>query len=103
MRNSDRLVCEDNRLNWVKDKFSSLGVTLSTRLQDIVEINYKEKLPMLRSMFHSWSKRILTPLGKIVVIRTLNIIPNLNHLFLGFPNPSADLLGCYKICILIVN
>lgn len=91
MRNSNRILCKDYNLNWVTDKFSLLGVTLSTNLQDIVPMNFEEKLPMLRDILNSWSKRILTPLGKLVVIKTL-VIPKLNHLFIGLPNPSEEFI-----------
>ena len=81
MRNPDRILCSDCELNWVKDKFSLLGVTLSINLQTIVEKNFEQKLPMLPTIFNSWSKQVLTPLGKLAVIKTL-IIPELNHLFI---------------------
>lgn len=71
--------------------FLLLGITMSTRLQDTVEMNYQEKLPILRSVFNFWSKRILTSLGKLVVIKSL-VIPKLNHLFIGLPNPSVDFI-----------
>ena len=91
MRHSNRILCSEYDLNWVKDKFSLLGVTLSTDLQNIVEMNYNEKLQMLRSIFTSWSKRVLTPIGKLVVIKSL-VIPKLNHLFIGLPNPSEEFI-----------
>lgn len=46
---------------------------------------------MLHAIFNSWSKRILMPLGKLVVIKTY-ILPKLNHLFIGLPNPSAGFI-----------
>ena len=91
MRNSNTILCSDYNLNWVKDKFSLLGVTLSTNMQEIVSMNFEEKLPILKAIFNSWSKRILTPLGKLVVIKSL-VIPKLNHLFIGLPNPSEDFI-----------
>ena len=91
MRNSNTLLCTDYNLNWVKDKFSLLGVTLSTNMQEIVSMNFEENLPILKAIFNSWSKRILTPLGKLVVIKSL-VIPKLNHLFIGLPNPSEDFI-----------
>ena len=91
MRNSNRHLCSEYELNWVKDKFSLLGVTLSTNLENVVRLNFDEKLSMLRSILTSWSKRILTPLGKLIVIKTL-VIPKLNHLFIGLPNHSEDFI-----------
>ena len=36
-----------------------------------------------------WAKRILTPLGRLSVLRTL-LISKLNHLITSSPKPSAD-------------
>ena len=91
MRSSNIILCKDYSLHWEKENFSLLGITMSTRLQDTVEMNYQEKLPILRSIFNFWSKRILTPLGKLIVIKSL-VIPKLNHLFIGLPNPSVDFI-----------
>ena len=71
MRNSNIILCKDYSLHWGKETFLLLGITMSTRLQDIVEMKYQEKLPILPSIFNSWSKRILTPLGKLVVIKSV--------------------------------
>ena len=38
-------------------------------------------------MINNWKKRILTPIGKICVLKTL-VVPQLNHLFMSIPNPS---------------
>ena len=66
MRHSNRILCSEYDLNWVTDKFSLLGVTLSTNLQNVVAMNFDEKLQMLRSIFTSRSRRVLTPIGKLV-------------------------------------
>jgi hypothetical protein len=36
--------------------------------------------------------RILTPIGRITVAKTL-IIPKLNHLFISLPNPSQETIS----------
>ena len=35
-----------------------------------------------------WAKRILTPLGRLTVLKTL-LVSKLNHLIISLPNPSA--------------
>ena len=42
-------------------------------------------------MINTWSKRNLTVIGKISVVKTL-ILPILNHLFLTLPNPNAEMI-----------
>ena len=34
----------------------------------MIELNYNVKIDAIRKLFDNWSKRILTPLGKISVI-----------------------------------
>lgn len=89
MKNSNLKLCEDYNLHWEKGFFSLLGITMSTRLEDIVGINYEAKLREVANVFKAWSKRILTPFGKITVIKSI-ALPKLNHLFLGLPNPSEE-------------
>ena len=67
---------------------------MSTNLEQIVEINYETKLAAVESVFKSWSKWILTPLGKITVIKRI-AVPKLNH-FLGLPNSSVEIIKRLK-------
>ena len=39
-----------------------------------------------------WSKQILTPIGKITIIKSL-IISKLNHLFLTIPSPKENIIN----------
>ena len=58
----------------------------------MVELNYKEKLSQIEKELKQWSKRILTPLGRITILKTL-IISKLNHLFISLPNPSDEIIN----------
>ena len=42
-------------------------------------------------MVNSWSKRNLSALGRITVVKSL-MIPKLTHLFILIPNPQKELL-----------
>ena len=53
----------------------------------MVDLNYREKLIDIRKLFLNWSKIILTPLGKITIIKSL-ALSKINHLILALPNPS---------------
>ena len=39
-----------------------------------------------------WSKRILTPLGRLTILKTL-LISKFNHLIIALPNPSANTIS----------
>lgn len=91
MKGSDHTLCNEYSLHWETNNFSMLGIIMSTNLNDISQINYDSKLREVKSVFQTWSKRVLTPLGKLIVIKSL-ALPKLNHLFLALPNPSDDLI-----------
>ena len=50
-----------------------LGVKLSTDTKQIVAINYKSKLDEIHKILRVWTRRQLTPLGKIIIIKTCHI------------------------------
>jgi Reverse transcriptase (RNA-dependent DNA polymerase) len=89
MKNSTRIICPELGLVWEKERFKILGITFTINLKDITSINYSSKIEEIKLLLTIWSKRILTPIGKNVVIKTL-ALPKLNHLILGLPNPDSD-------------
>ena len=58
---------------------------------NIDNINYKDKIANLKKETVSWSKRNLTPIGKITVIKTL-LLSKITHLFISLPNPNKELM-----------
>ena len=60
-------------------------------MDDIVEVNYRKKIEEIKKRFSSWSKRILTTVGKITVIKSL-ALPKINHLIFSLPNPSIKII-----------
>jgi hypothetical protein len=89
-KNSKHKLCSDLNLCW-DNTFTLLGIKFSTNLIDIVELNYKEKILQIKNMLQTWSKRILTPLGKITVIKSL-ALPKINHLIFSIPNPHNSMI-----------
>ena len=70
-KSSNLRFCEEVNLHWEMNVFMVLGVKFTYNLKDMVYLNYSDKLNEIRKMFLNWSKRILTPLGKITVIKSL--------------------------------
>ena len=90
----------DKGLLWGCAHFDLLGIKFSNNLLDLLEINYEKKICEIKNLINIWQKLYLTPIGKVTVIKTF-ILAKLNHLFLGLPNPTAQLLKriedlCYK-------
>ena len=54
-------------------KILAQEVKFCTDADQIVAINYENKLEEIRMILSVWTKRQLTPLGKITVIKTLVI------------------------------
>jgi hypothetical protein len=79
------------KLSWNPIVFKSLGVKFSINIKDIVQINYEDKLLSIRRILNSWSRRNLTPFGRITVIKTL-AMSKLTYLFLNIPDPSDKFL-----------
>lgn len=64
-----------------------LGIKFSTNLEEMIELSYDKVLVDIQNMVTNWSKRNLTPIGKITVIKTL-LISKMNHLFVSLPTPK---------------
>ena len=55
----------------------------------MVDINYTTKLKEIEKKIKHWARRILTPLGRLTVLKIL-LISKLNYLIIALPNPSSD-------------
>ena len=70
------------KLKWVKDgKFKALGVNFSIHLEEMEDLNYNMVMEAVSNLVHHWSRRNLTVLGRITVVKSL-LIPKFNHLIL---------------------
>ena len=98
-KNSHIRFCKNYKLQWENNEFTVLGVKFTNNLKDMVELDYREKLIDIRKLFLNWSKRILTPLGKITIVKSLTL-SKINHLILALPNPSKQMN--YKECFTII-
>ena len=88
MKNSPLKFCQEYNLNWEQGHFTVLGVKFSLNLTEMIEMNYNSKIRDIRNLLVQWSKRTLTPLGKITVIKTL-ALSKINHLFMALPSPPT--------------
>ena len=86
-------LCRNSNLCWLKDTecFTLLGIKFCLKLEDMVELNYTEKVRNIKSLLMQWSKRILTPYGRLVVIKSL-AIAKINHLLISLPNPPGNII-----------
>ena len=75
----------DMNFCWDPGIFKVLGIKFCIATKQIVNINYENKLEEIRKMFRVWTKRQLTPLGKITILKTL-AISKITHLFITLPD-----------------
>ena len=88
-------ICEDLNISWTNENFKPLGIKFTNNLNNMIEINYNEKLQSLRKLLGSWTKRDLTPIGKITIIKSL-AIPKLIHLFSSLPNAGKSIINEFE-------
>lgn len=88
LKNNQHAICEDLGIKF-ENKFKLLGVDFSTDLNTIVDTNYASKIEEIKRLFSVWSKRIISPIGKRIVIKTL-ALSKLNPLIIGLPNSKAE-------------
>ena len=67
---NENLVFQDNyRFQWSQEPFSFLGMTFTDDLSNIIELNYRDKINYIRKMICMWSKRNLSSIGRITVVK----------------------------------
>jgi len=74
-------------MRWKSENFTLLEVTFSKKLTDMVVINYQLKLNEINNLLIQWSHRIVSSIGKNVVIKTL-ALSKINHLIISLPIPN---------------
>lgn len=68
----------DRNFIWDPGTFKVLGILFSTEIKNITEINFNGKLDEAKRYMSKWKKRVLTPLGKSIILKTL-IVPKLTY------------------------
>ena len=77
---------------WNPTSFKVLGVEFTIDLKNITEININNKTTEMIKELNQWSKRDLTPFGKVTVIKTL-ILSKIVHLLMALPTPSTKTIN----------
>ena len=91
MKKSPSKVNVNQEMCWGESKFSLLGIQFSVILNDIPHINFDIAMTKVKTELKSWKFRLLSPLGRITLLRTL-ILPKFIHLFSSLPVPLSILV-----------
>ena len=84
-------LCRNQRLDWSQDPFKVFGVTFTTEVFDIWNINSNEIITKIENLCKQWAKRKLTLIGRITIIKSL-ALSKFTHLFLALPYPPEELI-----------
>ena len=96
-RKSNMKYMPDLNFEWSPAVFKVFGIMFSVEIIGIVKLNYEHKLRNIQHLLHSWSKRTLTPIGKITVMKNL-ATSKLVHLFTNLPDPPPSFLSELNKC-----
>ena len=76
---------------WNPAIFKVLGVHFSTNTEIVPSINYEGKQLEIQKLLNAWSKRYLTPLGKIAVIKSL-VVSKITYVTMNIPDPREGFI-----------
>ena len=85
--NSTDILNNDSELQWTTQPFNILGVIYTADLHDVEQLNFDDKFSNIQREITQWSKRNITPLGKITVVKSL-LLSKITHLLLSLPRPD---------------
>ena len=87
------------KIVWNPNQFKILGVWFTQDPKDCEKINYNEKFLEVKALFNIWSKRLITPLGRVAILKSL-ILSKLVHLWILLPDPPGDFVNnLQKMCL----
>ena len=82
----------DRNFVWDPGTFKILGITFSVNINQIVNLNFKDKIDDIKRNIAKWSRRNLTPIGKITLIKTL-MVSKITYLLINLPDPPSKFLA----------
>ncbi len=91
--NSPHIICPELNLKWVT-QFKLLGIYYTADLKNMEKLNFDDKLLKAEKLLKQYSKRHLSLIGKVCVIKTL-IVPMFVHVLTILPTPKKHFF--YKI------
>ena len=80
------------KFEWNPKSFVILGITFTTDLKNITDINIANKMNSMIFELNQWSKRHIPPFGKVTVIKTL-VISKIVHILIALPSPSSSTIN----------
>jgi hypothetical protein len=95
IKNDDIMFFPEMKFIWSKGPIKFLGIQISLNSQEMFNLNYETQFKKLSNILNIWSQRGLTPIGKVVVIKSL-AISQLTYLLSVLPNPPDNFLKRFE-------
>ena len=86
----DTVYLPDLNFEWNPKTFTVLGIEFTVDLKNITDINIENRMNAITYELNQWSKRDLTPFGKVTVIKTL-ALSKIVHILTSLPSPSISM------------
>ena len=88
-RDNRMILCTDLNLMW-NHKFTALGITYDVHnMKTITDQNIENKILEINKTIAIWSGRNITPVGKIILIKSI-LISKITHILLSLPTPKIE-------------
>ena len=91
----DLVYSKKKELIWNKDTAKALGIYFHSHIQQVLELNYKQRIENFRNDITIWKKHKLTTIGNITVFKSF-ILSKLTFLFSVLPDPPQETLKSLK-------
>lgn len=78
-------------LSWTNGPVKLLGILITYNEIDLFHLNFSPQLEKIRTLLQVWSRRDLTPIGKITIIKSL-ALSQLTFLLTVLPNPPSEFI-----------
>ena len=78
-------------MTWNPPKFKILGLWFTNNFEGMEQMNTFDKYLEAKTLFNLWARRSNTPIGRVVVLKSL-ILSKLIYLWIMLPNPPDEYL-----------
>lgn len=95
LRNTHINFCNDNNFKWTSEKASTLGITFTNNIDEMLNTNLTPKLKEFDQCLHKWKRWKLSLFGKITVLKTF-AMPKLIYPLTVLHNPDQEIINKIK-------
>lgn len=97
-RNCNTRWLTQHNMSWNPEKIKILGIIFQNEVSKVVELNLNDKYEEVKRLFGIWIKRVSTPIGRVVILKSL-ILSKLIYLWIMLPNPPDKFIkDLQKLC-----